>query len=90
MKDLIILGAGGAAAMMIDLINDINEVSAEWRILGFLDDNPKLLNTTMSGYKVLGTIDDAHKYLEAYFTSSIAHPNNRFVRRKVYERQGKY
>lgn len=86
MKDLIILGAGGAAAMMIDLINDINEVNEEWRILGFLDDNPKLLNATLSGYNVLGTIDDAYKFPDAYFTSSIAHPNNRMVRRKVYER----
>lgn len=86
MKDLIILGAGGAAAMMIDMINDINEVNHEWHILGYLDDNPKLLNTTLSGYKVLGTIDDAHKWPDAFFTSSIAHPNNRLVRRKVYDR----
>jgi sugar O-acyltransferase (sialic acid O-acetyltransferase NeuD family) len=86
MKDLIILGAGGAAAMMIDMIDDINKVNPEWRIVGFLDDNPNLINSTLSGYVVLGTIDEAYKWPNAFFTSSIAHPNNRLVRRKVYDR----
>lgn len=86
MKDIIILGAGGGGAMMVDDIKNINRVNPTWNILGFLDDNPKLISTELSGYKVLGSIDEAYKFPDAYFISSIAHPNNRLVRRKIYDR----
>lgn len=86
MKDLIILGAGGTAAQIAELVESLNEQNKEWNVVGYLDDNPALFDKEMVGYKVIGTIDDAHKYPEAYFISSIAHPNNRMIRREIYMR----
>lgn len=86
MKDLIILGAGGTGASLLSIVNDINERKAEWNVLGFLDDNNSLLNKKLAGKDILGTINDAYKYKDAYYISSIAHPNNRMVRRLVYDR----
>ncbi|MEG0518325.1 MAG: hypothetical protein RR555_05595 [Bacteroidales bacterium] len=90
MKKLLILGAGGSGMDIITIIRDINKVNPEWEIIGFLDDNPKLLDKIVCNYKVLGTIDDGYKFPEAYFCSSIAHPNNRIIRRKVYQRVKQY
>lgn len=86
MKNLIILGAGGSGHDIISIINSINRIKQEFEILGFLDDNPNLFGVSFLGHKVLGSIDDAFKYDDAVFISSIANPVNRAVRRHVFER----
>ena len=86
MKDLIILGAGGAGMDIISIVDAINKTGSQWNLLGFLDDNTELIGKMILGYPVLGSIDEGEKYPEAYFCSSIAHPSNRKVRRNVYDR----
>ena len=86
MKDLIIVGAGGAGMDIISLVHSINKIKEEWRILGYLDDNPDLFGNEILGYKVLDTIDNGSKFSSAYFVSSIANPTNRKVRRNVWNR----
>lgn len=86
MKDLIILGAGGTAVSLLGLVNDINKVNRQWNVLGYLDDNVSLFSKEIAGKRVLGSIDDAYKYKDALFISSIAHPNSLLVRRSVHER----
>ncbi len=86
MKNLIILGAGGTAATIQDVVDAINAVTPTWKIVGALDDNPKLIGGSIAGIKVLGPIVDAHKYSDCFFISSIAHPQNRIIRRRIFER----
>jgi len=86
MKDLIILGAGGAGEDIISLVNEINKTGEQWKIKGFLDDNPALLGKTKMGVKVLGPIEDCRKYLDAFFVSSIANPEERSIRRFIWEK----
>jgi sugar O-acyltransferase (sialic acid O-acetyltransferase NeuD family) len=86
MRSLIILGAGGSGHDIIGIVNSINKLKLEFEILGFLDDNPNLLQASFLGYKVIGSIDEAYKYDKAVFISSIANPSNRTVRRQIFER----
>lgn len=86
MKDLIILGAGGAGWDIVSLVKAINNIQPEWNILGFLDDNKDLYDKSFCGVKIIGTIDDALHYPNAYFISSIANPNNRIIRRRIWDR----
>lgn len=57
MKDIVIIGAGGFAREVAWLIEEINENSLEWNLLGFIDDNTDNLGKELNGYKVLGTTD---------------------------------
>jgi len=86
MKDLIILGAGGAAMDILSIVNDINKENMEWNIVGYLDDNKLLYKKDILGKKVIGTIDDCVNYKNAYYISSIAHPKNRSIRNEVFNR----
>lgn len=86
MRDLIILGAGGAGWDIVSLVNAINKKNRDWNILGFLDDNEELHGKSFLNVEVLGSIDDCKKYPDAFFVSSIANPTNRIVRRIIWER----
>lgn len=57
MKDIVIIGAGGFGREVAWLIEDINDISKEWNILGFVDDNAEIQDTEMNGYKIVGNIE---------------------------------
>lgn len=44
MKNIILIGAGGNASVILSTINDINKSFKSYRILGFLDDNKTKFN----------------------------------------------
>lgn len=54
MKDLYIIGAGGFGREVAWLAERINEVSYEWDIKGFIDDDESLKGKLVDGYEVLG------------------------------------
>jgi acetyltransferase EpsM len=54
MKKIIIIGGYGNGTVVASTIVDINKVSKEWEILGFLNDNEK---EPINGFPVLGKID---------------------------------
>lgn len=86
MKDLIILGAGGAAYNLVEFVEDINEVNPTWNLLGFLDDNISLIGNIIHGYKVLGNINESKNYEKAYFISSIGSATDLTMRKRVRDR----
>ncbi|PYE16614.1 FlaA1/EpsC-like NDP-sugar epimerase [Paraburkholderia silvatlantica] len=53
-KPVIVIGAGGAGA---SLARELSR-SAEWRLVGLLDDDPAKQRREIYGYKVLGPIDE--------------------------------
>ena len=59
MKKIVILGTGGNCIDILDAILTINRSSPRYSFLGFLDDNEKVVNTTVMGYKVLGKLSFA-------------------------------
>ncbi len=81
-QPVVVLGAGEAAA---GLLRDLSR-SAEWRVVGLLDDQPTLQGREVYGCKVLGRIADLERVAEEFKVGHaiIAMPNARHeVRRKV-------
>lgn len=57
MKDIAIYGAGGFGKEVACLINLINQDNPTWKLIGFFDDNEKLIGTKNEYGKVIGGID---------------------------------
>lgn len=76
MKEVIIIGAGGHAKVIADIVLRSGDA-----VLGFLDDNPDR-QSEICGIPVLGSVADYSKYLHAEFVVGIG---NASVRRKIIE-----
>ncbi|MGA8053998.1 MAG: nucleoside-diphosphate sugar epimerase/dehydratase [Burkholderiales bacterium] len=59
-KNVIILGAGGAAANLLRTVGR----GGEWHFVGLLDDDPKKRGTDLYGVRVLGRIEALPKFVE--------------------------
>ena len=81
MDKLIIIGAGGFGRETAWLVERINKVKSTWEIVGFLDD-VKERGQIINSYPVLGKIEDAAKYPNAYFACAIG---NAKARRRIIE-----
>jgi len=57
MKRTVILGAGGFAREVLDILLAQNAVSKQYGILGFIDENPAMKGRILNGYPVLGGFD---------------------------------
>ena len=86
MNDLIIVGASGFGREVAWLVERINAKTHEWKLIGFLDDNPDVAGKTIDGYPVLGSCDKASDYPEAYFVCAIGSSK---IRKSVIEKLGK-
>lgn len=62
LKKLVIIGAGGVGRESALIVEDINDISNEWDLLGFVDDNISLNGKYINGYEVLGGLDYILKY----------------------------
>lgn len=72
-KDVIIIGAGGHAKVIADIITKSND-----NLIGFLDDNLSLQgNQIYLDKKVIGTTKDIDKYKEYYFVIGIGNNSTR-------------
>ena len=81
-QPVVVIGAGDAAA---GLLRDLSR-SAEWRVVGLLDDEPTIQGREVYGCKVLGRIADLERVTEEFKVGHviIAMPHARHeVRRKV-------
>lgn len=73
MKDLVIIGTGGVGRETAQMVEDINEETNEWNLLGFIDDNKDLMGKEINGYKVLGDRFYLNNYKkEVYVVIAIA------------------
>jgi sugar O-acyltransferase (sialic acid O-acetyltransferase NeuD family) len=57
MQNVVVLGAGGFGRETLDILIAQNKTSKRWRILGFIDENPKLKGRLLNGYPILGSFD---------------------------------
>lgn len=71
MKDLLIIGSSGFGREVAWLVERINKVSPTWNIVGFLDDDKLVQGTKINGYEVVGSVDDAIKFKNAYLICAI-------------------
>lgn len=83
MKDIIIIGAGGHASVIIDIIESMKNAGHEVRIIGLLDDRKDI--TKFMGYKILDEINNAplYSYKDTEFIIAIGNNN---IRKDICER----
>ena len=68
---LVILGAGGNAADIIDIVDALNSVRPSWHIMGLLDDWA-CLDSTVYGRHVIGKLKDAASFsADTWFINAI-------------------
>ena len=76
-KNLIIIGAGGCAREVAWLIEDINNKSAEWNLLGYVEEYEENIGKELNGYNILGTYqwikENSNK--EIYYVCAVADPH---------------
>jgi acetyltransferase EpsM len=53
---VLILGAGGHAQVVADILMRAHEAGSDYKPIGFLDDSPSLTGTAIMGLPVLGII----------------------------------
>lgn len=82
MNPVIILGAGGHAKVVVDIL-----VSSRAELLGFLDDNPTIWNTKVLGFPVLGKISDSSNHESSRLIVGIG---DNLRRREIVERLGAF
>lgn len=87
MKDIVIVGAGGFGREVAWLIEDINEKSSEWNILGFIDENESMHGEQLNGYRVLGGLDKLKEFKDVYLVIAIG---NSKVREELVKKISKY
>lgn len=80
MEDIIIIGAGGVGKEVALLIEQINAYKPTWNIIGFIDDNIKIHNIEVNGYKVIGGINCIDEFENIYVVCAIA---NYHVKKKI-------
>jgi sugar O-acyltransferase (sialic acid O-acetyltransferase NeuD family) len=67
---LIILGTGGNAYDLLDIVEAINAIRPTWRVVGFLDDG-RTPGSELLGFCVLGGLRDARTFHDCLFISTI-------------------
>ena len=84
LKDLIIIGAGGVGREAALIVEDINNISKEWNLLGFIDDNKNIKGENINGYNVLGGLENIINYeKEVYVVCAIA---NYEIKKSIIEK----
>lgn len=81
MKDIIIIGAGALGQEVAWLIEEINDKSPQWNILGFLDDFAFTSKKNILDYKCIGAFADAKNFKNAYFILGFGDPR---LTEKIY------
>lgn len=89
MNNIAIIGAGGFGREVQWLIEEINTISQQWNLLGFIDDNFPV-GTKINDSEVIGDTEWAKKQ-DIYLVCAIGDPNTkRKVLDKYYNSKVKY
>lgn len=69
-EPLVILGTGGSAYDVLDIVEAINARQPTWQVVGFLDDR-RLPGERHLGVEVLGPVHEAHQMRGHWFINAI-------------------
>lgn len=85
---LLLIGAGGFARETAELVRAVNRHTPTWRLLGLLDDDPRLHGTRIGDVAVIGPSEAVHDHPEALVTACVASPDNPLGRLVLVARLG--
>jgi sugar O-acyltransferase (sialic acid O-acetyltransferase NeuD family) len=87
MPSLVILGTGGNAHDVLDIVEAINAVAPTWRVAGFLEDSIPI-GVSKLGHKVLGRLCDARGFEDVWFLNAIGSDRSYGRRPELVARTG--
>ena len=90
MKNIVIIGAGDLGKEAVWLIEDINKVSPNYVILGFLDDDRGKTGGEFYGYRVLGTVDRLEEISAQTPLAAVIAIQDGSVRRRIVEEHPRF
>jgi sugar O-acyltransferase (sialic acid O-acetyltransferase NeuD family) len=73
---LLVLGAGGTSADLIDIVAEINERRPTYELLGMLDDDPAKRGLVIGGAAVLGSLADVVRWPGASLANALGGPGS--------------
>jgi sugar O-acyltransferase (sialic acid O-acetyltransferase NeuD family) len=86
---LLVLGAGGTAADVLELFADsTGPDGARYHILGLLDDNPDLHGESIGGHRILGALADVGGWPEAMVVDTLGSLRTHRSRAEIVARLG--
>jgi sugar O-acyltransferase (sialic acid O-acetyltransferase NeuD family) len=85
-QPLIVLGTGGSAYDVLDVVEAINAKSQTWEVVGFLDD--RLTGERYLGLEVLGALTAAARFERCLFVNVIGSDRSYQVRPQLIARTG--
>jgi sugar O-acyltransferase (sialic acid O-acetyltransferase NeuD family) len=74
MNDIVIIGAGGVGRFILHAINEINNISNKWNVIGFVDDNFDKIEKLVNGIPVLGSTAWLEKRCEVSVVIALSDP----------------
>ncbi len=80
MKDLVIIGAGNVGT---HIAYNYSQYGLDYRLVGFLDDDPAKQGKEIAGYRVIGTVERLFEMGDVAVVIGIAFPRQK---RQVYEK----
>ncbi len=86
MKNIVIIGAGDFGREVIWLLEDINKVSPQYVILGYVDDDEKKQGLEYQGYRVLGKIEYLMELQKRCPVSAVIAMQDGTARKQVVDR----
>jgi sugar O-acyltransferase (sialic acid O-acetyltransferase NeuD family) len=81
--DLVLIGSGGFGRETAQAVHAVNAAGGQWRLLGFLDDDPARRGTRIDGIDVLGGRELVGDLPAASFVVCTGHPGNYFSRAAI-------
>lgn len=88
---LVLVGSGGfgrETAEVVRAMNDAHPGGPRWNLLGFLDDDPGLWGTSVSGTPVLAGVDALAELPDAHVVLCTGSPGNFTSKKRIAERLG--
>lgn len=82
MNNLILIGAGDYGREVLAWALDAQSAGADWRVKGFLDDNPAALDGYDVGFEVLGDVESYRPQVDDVFVCSVGQPP---IRERVWQ-----
>jgi sugar O-acyltransferase (sialic acid O-acetyltransferase NeuD family) len=84
---LVIIGSGGNACDVLDVVDVIRRADREMEVRGFLDD-ARVAGTTYLSLPVLGCVDDASRYADSVFINVVGSDKSFRLRPTIVGRAG--
>ena len=87
MKSIAIIGTGGSAYDMLDIVEAINAVTPTWHVAGFVDD-ARPVGSQHLGFPVISRIDDTSQLADIELINVIGSDRSYRLRPHIIVRTG--